>query len=203
MNKLTIVTLALGSAALTACGAFGTKAKEVKHETVTRSELVGKWKAACVPSRLYQGLYTKMSYDFAVATGYTFNEQIFDDNACAKLNRTLKLTGDYSFPQSFQPGSNPIDFKVNEAALTAERDDVAKQLVDSKYCGKTDWQKGFAKSVLKADCPDMQQLDKGKTISEIFEIRDGKLYLNQPFLAAAPLQGHPSNSLDLGIPFSE
>lgn len=198
------LTIAAGLALTGGCGSFKQKSKEVKHEVTTRSELVGKWTSeGCVASSTFPGKFARLAYDFAATTGFTYVVDIFNDQNCSAQDESLKVTGDEGFPSSFREGANDINFTVHSATVTPKAEAVAKWMNDASFCGFTDWQSGYEKSVVGANCQQFTMKD-GQTFKELFEIRGDTLYFGQPqLLRASEEDASRATSVDLGTAFKQ
>lgn len=187
---------------ITGCG-LQSKSEDVQEEAKARTNIVGNWTASCRESPLMQGRHEQLRYDMGPTNGYTFTSQIYADAGCTAKDYMIDVRGQFEFPEEIRPGANPIDFKVDDVVILPETQAAAQSANDQSLCGFTDWQAGFEKSALGADCGFMNVAD-GTTLHGLWEIRDNKLYLASPqLLQAANTAEERATSLDLSVAFAE
>lgn len=200
--KHLIIAIVTGTA-LSACGSFEKAKKNVREETETRTDLQGKWVADCRPSSLIAGRFSIEQYEFSPTNTYNYRTDIYSDAGCTALETTYEDEGTYALPGTAKEGTQPINFTVTDVIVTPRTDTIANQYNSQEYCGFTDWQAGYGKSMMGHECDGFPIKDE-TTVHNVFDVRDNTFFLGEAELFLAPMdEAQRPTSVNLDAPFTK
>ncbi len=202
-----LVSLALMSLATVSCNKDDNTTETGQKLNATPGELQGKWQSTCFPSNALEATYTQREYIFSAVGDFDKYERFFKDEGCTqqigeyKVIGTVEAKGKASDAQD--PEAEQLNLTVNNALFTVVDGNSVSLFNGLKLCGKSDWKGSEEVKVLDLNCLG-STVRKGDVIFDIYDVKDGQLYLGQSslFLTQDSANTRPT-ALDAEVPFSK